>query len=160
MYVVNEDGSLMYVCDTIEDKDRGLTSADSPAKVKQTKAAAGKSVTAIPTGHYKLDAYHRTGNKNLFSMSAKYNHVLPEVMGIPGYSGVLIHAGSSANSSAGCIIVGKKSTPGRVEASRGSLYNLLDNYVNPARNAGKNLSIIVRRGSERQMTQAGQKTGE
>ena len=41
----------VYFCDTVEDKDRGLTDKDSLEKIKATKVYAK---TAIPTGAYKI----------------------------------------------------------------------------------------------------------
>lgn len=41
----------VYFCDTVEDKDRGLTDKDSLEKIKNTKVYAK---TAIPLGTYKI----------------------------------------------------------------------------------------------------------
>ena len=41
----------VYFCDTVEDKDRGLTDKDSLEKIKKVKVYAQ---TAIPTGTYKI----------------------------------------------------------------------------------------------------------
>jgi len=40
-----------YFCDTIEDKDRGLSEKDDISKIKRTKI---KNKTAIPTGTYDI----------------------------------------------------------------------------------------------------------
>ena len=41
----------VYFCDTVEDKDRGLTDKDSLEKIKATKVYAK---IAIPLGTYKI----------------------------------------------------------------------------------------------------------
>lgn len=159
IYSVHEDGSLEYMCDTIEDKDRALTSADSPAKVQQTKNAAGKGKTAIPTGNYGL----------VLAYSPKYTagkyHLgfnMPLFTGIPGFGAVLLHFGTSANWSEGCVVLGKKTSPGRLNgSSSGSSKEMYietyNKYIKPPFDAGKKVNIIVRHGQNRQMSQAGQK---
>ena len=89
MYV---DGA--YVCDTLEDKDRGLTSNMSVAQICGVKI---KGETAIPTGRYLVD---------MKTVSPRCN--------TPGYQGVLIHIGNTAKDTDGCILVGENKEKGKV----------------------------------------------
>ncbi len=59
--------------------------------------------TAIPAGRYKviLSASHVFKNRD---GSPK---VLPELLDVPGFSGVRIHGGNTAADTKGCILVGK-----------------------------------------------------
>lgn len=117
-----------YFCDTVEDKDRGLTDKDSLDKIKATKVYAK---TAIPLGTYKVTMGVISPK---FSQKAYYksfcNGRMPRLLNVKGFDGILIHKGSNANSSAGCIIVGKNTVVGGVTNSQyyfEQLYKLLDN---------------------------------
>lgn len=79
-------------CQTCEDADRFLEKVGVKAKIK--------GVTAIPRGRYKL----------VTSMSHRFGKVLPEVLGVPGFSGIRLHGGNRAEDSEGCILVGKVRT--------------------------------------------------
>jgi hypothetical protein len=56
-----------------------------------------------------------------FSKKAYYksfcNGKMPRIMNVKGFEGILIHKGSNADSSAGCIIVGKNTVVGGVTNS-------------------------------------------
>lgn len=105
-----------YICDTIEDKDRGLTS-DMPLSDIQKRKVYGE--TAIPTGRYNVEM-NMTSAK--FGKQPFYNEVckgkLPRIVGIKGYEGVLIHCGNSAKDSLGCILVGENKVVGQVINSK------------------------------------------
>ena len=106
MYV---DGA--YVCDTLEDKDRGLTSNMSVAQICGVKI---KGETAIPTGRYLVDM--KTVSPR-FGGRAQYQFCkgrLPRLCNTPGFQGVLIHCGNSAKDTDGCILVGLNKAVGQV----------------------------------------------
>lgn len=116
-----------WIADTVEDKDRGLTDKDSLEKIKATKVYAK---TAIPLGTYKI-AMGVISPK--FSKKPYYksfcNGRMPRLLNVKGFDGILIHKGSNADSSAGCIIVGKNTVVGGVTSSQyyfEKLYKLLD----------------------------------
>ena len=106
----------VYFCDTVEDKDRGLTDKDSLEKIKATKVYAK---TAIPLGTYKITMGVVSPK---FSQKPYYksfcNGKLPRLLNVKGFDGILIHKGSNADSSAGCIIVGKNTVVGGVTNSQ------------------------------------------
>lgn len=130
-----------YFCDTVEDKDRGLTDKDSLDKIKATKVYAK---TAIPLGTYKVTMGVISPK---FSQKAYYksfcNGRMPRLLNVKGFDGILIHKGSNANSSAGCIIVGKNTVVGGVTNSQyyfEQLYKLLDN----AYKRGESIEIEIK----------------
>jgi hypothetical protein len=83
----------VFFCYTLEDKDRGLKQSDSLLFI-QTKKIFG--LTAIPLGFYKLTV----------NQSPKFKRMLPRILNIKGFDGVLMHRGNSADHSLGCILVG------------------------------------------------------
>ena len=84
-----------FFCYTLEDKDRGLKQTDSLLFI-QTKKIFG--LTAIPSGTYKL----------IVNQSPKFKRMLPRILDIKGFDGVLIHRGNTADHSLGCILIGYK----------------------------------------------------
>lgn len=106
MYVNGE-----YVCDTLEDKDRGLTSNMLVAQICGVKV---HGETAIPTGRYLVDM--KTVSPR-FGGRAQYQFCkgrLPRLCNTPGYQGVLIHIGNTAKDTDGCILVGENKAVGQV----------------------------------------------
>lgn len=101
-----------YICDTIEDKDRGLTDQMSVQDIKKIKVA---NQTAIPTGTYKLtiDVVSPRFIKKLYYYSFCKGK-LPRLLGVKGFDGILIHKGNTQKDSAGCIIVGYNKEKGKV----------------------------------------------
>lgn len=79
-----------FECYTVEDTDRKL---ETGGKKIQDK-------TAIPKGTYKV----------VMSRSTRFKKVLPEVLNVPGFNGIRIHAGNSSKDTEGCIIVGSVNT--------------------------------------------------
>ena len=111
-----------WFCNTLEDKDRGLKSSMSLEEINETKVYAE---TAIPAGSYVV---------NMNVVSPKYNRVkwykdnfggrMPRLETVKGFSGVLIHPGTTAVDSAGCIIVGLNKKKGNVLESRATFTKL------------------------------------
>ena len=100
-----------YVCDTLEDRDRGLTSSMSDAQICGMKV---HGETAIPTGRYLVDmktVSPRFGSRQQYKFCGGK---LPRLTGVPGYSGVLIHIGNTAKDTEGCILVGENKKVGMV----------------------------------------------
>lgn len=95
----------VYVCDTIEDKDRGLTDDMSLEDIVSRKKYGE---TAIPYGTYKVK----------ITYSPKYKRMMPLLLGVKGYSGIRIHSGNTAKDTLGCIIVGENKKKGMVINSR------------------------------------------
>lgn len=90
-----------YFCDTLEDTVR-------PAGVK----IPGR--TAIPAGKYKIK----------LTESLRFKKLMPRLENVPGFTGVLIHAGSTAEDTRGCILVGKNRVKGKVLDSRETFQKL------------------------------------
>ena len=118
------DGEIF--CQVLEDADRGLDSSMSLDKILELKRP---SITAIPRGTYEvtLDVVSPR-----FSSKPFYKEVcdgkLPRLLNVKGFDGVLIHAGNTAEDSAGCLLVGQNKVKGQVinsQATFRELYKLL-----------------------------------
>lgn len=113
----------MYFSDTIEDKDRNLSQEMSKEYISKVKIYGE---TAIPIGTYKV-------NMNIVSQKFKgkswakpYEGKVPRLEEVPGYSGVLIHPGNTADDSLGCILVGENKVKGQVVNSQSTFHKLMD----------------------------------
>lgn len=78
-----------YIGYTLEDKVREVIGAPV-----ETWKQFGN--TAIPTGNYKV----------LITMSNRFKMNLPQLLDVPGFSGVRMHTGNSSADTEGCILVG------------------------------------------------------
>ena len=129
-----------YVCDTLEDKDRGLTSSMSPAQICGMKVH-GK--TAIPTGRY-LVGMNTVSPRFGYSKQYKFcGGRLPRLSSVPGYSGVLIHCGNTAKDTEGCILVGENKKVGMVMNSVATLRDKLYPLMKAANDNGEMIYISI-----------------
>ena len=123
-----------YFCDTLEDKDRGLTDDMTVSEISKIKI---KNETAIPTGTYSITLNIVSPR---FSVSSFYKQVcngkLPRILNVKGFDGILIHVGEGINGkdlTSGCILVGKNTIKGGLTNSKEcfkELYKLLKDRYN------------------------------
>lgn len=121
-----------YFCDTIEDKDRGLTQSTPLSEIRKIKI---KTQTAIPTGTYKvtLNVVSPKMSKSAFYKTNANGGRVPRLLNVPGFDGILIHVGNYATQSAGCILVGVNDVKGMVTHSQETftkLYKILQSGTN------------------------------
>ena len=111
----------MYVdgvrfCNTLEDRDRGLRQSDTLSMIKSRKVYGE---TAIPTGTYIVTLDVVSGK---YASSDWYRKLcggkMPRLLNVPGFDGILIHPGSTALDSYGCILCGRNTKKGTVTSSR------------------------------------------
>ena len=100
-----------YLCDTIEDTDRGLDDRMSEEDILKLKV---KGETAIPSGIYPVT----------ITYSPKYKKQMPLINNVKGYSGVRIHSGNTSKDTEGCVLVGLNKEVGKVLDSR-KMFNVL-----------------------------------
>lgn len=86
------------LCDTLEPTWRDLSHG----------ARKVKGHTAIPEGSYPV----------AITYSPKFKSYLPLVLQVPGFEGIRIHAGNSAEDTEGCILLGENLKVGRVYNSQ------------------------------------------
>nr|DAX94861.1 MAG TPA: Protein of unknown function (DUF2778) [Caudoviricetes sp.] len=128
------------ICDTLEDKDRGLTDRQPEDVIKRIKV---HGETAIPTGTYRVDMDSVSPR---FGSVAFYKQVcggkLPRLVGVKGFAGVLIHAGNTAQDTHGCILVGENKQVGTVLNSRDTFEHLYK-LMAQARAKGEEITITI-----------------
>ena len=130
-----------WFCNTLEDKDRGLSQTMPLEEIKKAKVYGE---TAIPTGRYEV---------RMDIVSPKYNGVkwykdnfggrMPRLESVKGFSGILIHSGNTALDSNGCILVGMNKAKGKVLDSRATFQKLWKIFEQ-ARKAGKTIYLTVK----------------
>jgi hypothetical protein len=81
--------------------DRGLTQSTPPEEIRRRKIA---HETAIPTGEYRVTV----------NLSPAKKRILPRLLDVPGFSGILIHRGNTKRDTSGCILVGENKVKGKV----------------------------------------------
>lgn len=117
MYIDGE-----YVCDTLEDTDRGLKQSMPLEEIKKKKIY-GK--TAIPTGTYKVTMDVVSPKFKNKTWAKPYEGKLPRLLDVPGYEGVLIHPGNTADSTNGCVLTGINSVVGKVMNSQATFKKVM-----------------------------------
>lgn len=101
-----------FICNTIEDTDRGLTQSMSEEEIKSKKIYGQ---TAIPTGRYKvlMNVVSPKFSQKEFYMNVCKGKV-PRLEGVKGFSGILIHSAATADNVEGCIGVGFNTEKGKL----------------------------------------------
>jgi hypothetical protein len=127
--------------ETVEDKDRSL-SADMPVEVIKHGKVYG--LTAIPTGRYKIDMNTVSPKFRNKSWAKKYGGIVPRLLNVPCWSGVLIHPLNYASESEGCVGVGENKVKGGVIKSVEYFCKLMDEHLLPAKNRGEQIWITVK----------------
>lgn len=114
------DGKLLG--QTLEDMDRHLE-------------AGGEKVygeTAIPRGRYRVQ----------LSYSQRFKRIMPEVLDVPGFTGIRIHGGNDAEDTHGCILLGAVRTKTGV-AQCGGVNQRLINLLEAAEIRGEEIYLEV-----------------
>ena len=82
----------VYFCDTLEDKNRDLNKNGIFDGTEKKVYAQ----TCIPFGQYKV----------IINQSSRFKRLMPRLLNVPHFDGILIHNGVTEKNSAGCILVG------------------------------------------------------
>ena len=111
-----------YFSNTIEDKDRGLTSNMSLSEI-QSKKVYGE--TAIPTGTYEISLNTISPKFKDRVWAKPYKGKIPRLLGVKGFNGILIHPLNTAKDSLGCIGVGENKIKGQIINSTKYFHKLM-----------------------------------
>ena len=124
-----------YICDTLEDADRGLNQNMSLKEINNKKVYGE---TAIPTGTYKVDMNTVSPKFKSRTCAKPYGGKLPRLVLVPGYDGVLIHPGNKAEDTLGCILVGENKAVGQVLNSQVTFKKIMSILTK-----GTNITITI-----------------
>lgn len=131
----------VYLCDSIEDKDRGLKQSMSLSEIRNIKIP---KQTAIPSGNYEVTLNVKSPT---FSQKQFYKNYcdgrVPRLLNVPGFDGILMHCGSTQNSSAGCIILGYNTVVGRVTNSE-TAFKIFYSNLKTASDKGERITITIK----------------
>lgn len=128
-----------HFSDTIEDKVRDLNK-DGDLNDPNEQKVYGK--TAIPYGRYEITMKVQSPK---YSQRASYDWCkgyLPRLLNVPHFDGILIHAGNTAEDSAGCLIVGENRVKGQVVNSMATLKRLVS-ILKHASDSGEKIWITI-----------------
>jgi hypothetical protein len=115
----------VFACWVCEDEIREV-----PGQPVEQWKVPGK--TAIPAGTYEVVLAH----------SPRLNRITPRLLDVPGFTGILIHPGNSAEDSHGCLLPGLTPYENTVGQSRAAYYALLDR-LEQATKAGEAITIEI-----------------
>lgn len=90
----------VFFCNTLEDPNRDYNK-NGKFDNGETKIFGN---TCIPFGIYTI----------VLQMSPKFKRILPKLLYVPSFEGVLIHKGNTPKDTEGCILVGENSVKGKV----------------------------------------------
>lgn len=136
------NGKKEYICDVIEDVVRDL---NHNGKFDNGEKKV-KSETAIPYGTYQVTLNVKSpkfSNYAKYPYARKYHGYMPRLLKVNHFEGILIHPGTSAASSAGCLIVGYNKVVGKVVDSQKAFFKLMDDYLVPCKEHGELIYIEI-----------------
>ena len=123
-----------YFCDTLEDTVRDL---DKNGKFDNGEKKI-KGETAIPYGTYEITTNVVSSRFKNRVWAKPYGGKIPRLINVPSFDGVLLHPGSSAEDTSGCLLVGKNTIVGRLTDSQKTFHALMQKIKNQ-----KNLTIEI-----------------
>lgn len=88
--------------------------------------------TAIPPGHYRIR----------LRPSSRFKCLMPFLMAVPNFTGVMIHRGMTVRDTAGCILVGHNTLKATLLRTR-QTFDALMAHINAARQRGESIDIEV-----------------
>lgn len=96
-----------YFCDTLEDTVRDTNKSGKFDNGEQKI----KGKTAIPYGTYEIK----------WTYSPRFKKYTPQLMNIPSFEGIRVHAGNTSADTEGCLILGENKQVGKVLNSRATI---------------------------------------
>jgi hypothetical protein len=114
-----------FICYTLEDKDR---------EVEEDASRKIKGETAIPLGKYRV----------IRNMSARFKRMLPRLLDVFGFEGILIHPGNTDKDTEGCILLGMTRENNAIGQSRNA-FAVVDALIKKALDAGEKVTIEITR---------------
>lgn len=119
-----------YFCRTLEDVVRQDPDPTTPANEAKVYGA-----TAIPAGTYTV----------VMRFSPHFGRVMPRLLNVPGFEGILIHSGNTDADTLGCILVGERFDGDTIARGTSRIaYGRLYDAMVAAVQAGEPITITIR----------------
>lgn len=96
-----------YFCDALEDTVRDTNKSGKFDNGEQKI----KGKTAIPYGTYEIK----------WTYSPRFKKYTPQLMNVPSFEGIRVHAGNTSADTEGCLILGENKQVGKVLNSRATI---------------------------------------
>lgn len=96
-----------YFCDTLEDTVRDTNKSGKFDNGEQKI----KGKTAVPYGTYEIK----------WTYSPRFKKYTPQLMNVPSFEGIRVHAGNTSADTEGCLILGENKQVGKVLNSRATI---------------------------------------
>ena len=129
-----------FFSNTIEDKDRGLTSKMNESQIKGLKVYGE---TAIPIGTYTVDMNTVSPKFKDRAWAKPYGGKIPRLLNVKGFEGILLHPGNTADCSYGCVLMGLNTSKGRVTNSTEYFHKLMKELL-AAKLKGEEIKITIK----------------
>jgi hypothetical protein len=123
----------IYHSDSLEDPVRDLSDYNHDGDFDDQGEGKIYGQTAIPAGEYKVIVSH----------SPKFNKRLPELLKVPGFTGIRIHAGANVKHTEGCILIGENKVKGSLVNSAYYVTTLIQ-MIDEAIDNGEKCTIIIK----------------
>ena len=136
---VENNGQMVYFCDTLEPVDRGLKKTQSEAVIRSRKVD-GK--TAIPLGTYSITLKVQSPKFRTRYWAKFCDGYLPTILGVPCFSRVLMHVGNTVHDTQACVLVGNNRVKAKVLDSAYT-FEKLYGRLKDADGRGESLSITI-----------------
>ncbi len=130
----NESSNWVRLCNTLEDVVRVLKDNNKDGDFDEPGEGKIYGKTAIPYGRYRL----------ILHFWAKYGKEYPMLLGVPGYSGIYIHSGTTEEDTLGCPLVGENREVGKLTNGR-YWTSIIVSMIHEAERKGENCYITIRK---------------
>lgn len=128
-------------CNTLEDRDRDLKKTDPMSKIRSKKVYGE---TAIPTGKYVVAMNIKSPKYSAITWYANLcGGMIPRILNVPAFDGILIHPGNTALDTNGCILVGKNTVKGKLTESKDTFAKLYK-QMKAAADKGETIEIEIK----------------
>ena len=123
---------VYFKCNTLEDAVRELIDMNDDGDFNDPDEGKVYGQTAIPAGKYQIKMAH----------SPTFNKKMPYLQDVPGFTGIMIHGGATAENTKGCILVGENAGNGRL-INYAAWSGVISQRIIEAENAGEDVWIEI-----------------
>lgn len=129
------------IADTLEDCVRDYNKDGDLLDANETKI---NRRTAIPYGEYEVDMNSISPRFKDREWGKRYDGYVPLIVGVKHFEGIRIHPTITKHEeTAGCVGVGWNTVRGRLTNTVEVYYNLMDNYLIPAKKRGEKITLEI-----------------